>query len=55
MERDDTKVFSWGLKKATTLKHTFLMSFEETFMCADKKERRIKEKLLEHLDNHLDI
>ena len=25
-ERDDTKVFSWGLKKATILKHNCLMS-----------------------------
>ena len=55
MERDDTKVFSWGLKKATILKHNFFMSLQETFKCADKKERKVKEKLLERIDNHLDI
>ena len=54
-ERDDTKVFSWGLKKATILKHNFFMSLQETFKCADKKERKVKEKLLERIDNHLDI
>ena len=49
------RVFIWGINRAKIFNQTFLISFKEALLCQNRRERKLKEKMFDQFECHLDI
>ena len=55
IDSDMKKVFLWGINRAKQFNQTFLTSFKEALLCQNRREKKLKEKMFEQFERHLDI
>ena len=55
LDASKVPIFKRGLNQAKLLKHSIYLALKETFLCANKKERKLKERLMNRIDKSLDI
>ena len=53
VDTDMISVFSWGLKRATSLRHSFFEAIKESFKTS--KRKKFKNRIMDRIDRHIDI